>query len=1331
MKKYILFILLIICNCGIVLSQEVSEPEEPVPGGPGGPVGPEPSEPNMITHNWGLLTAYSAFQQSLYTECMFIYNDYTSFEDAIDFEVDGVIELNFTFTNQSEYDCLLTLSKMTGDIGSSVIKNYSLIKGTEKTEYIVLDAGKYQIRPATPCGYKGIDIEEEVTPLSLTTFNDEEYVGPDNLGRKGPYTVRIQTQKNVTFNFSGGRNYINTRTYTNETGIDFIDQIQYFDGLGRLSQTVQRGITPNKGDLISLQEYDSYGRQSNTWLPALSAQNGAFVDEPEVKNAAIQLNNDQKPYAKSIYENSPLNRVTAQFGPGADWHNAGNAVRTGYLTNDNTKDSLKCILYKVNGTGTVTSLVNAGYYANSTLLVTRVTDEEGHLAYEFKDKLGQVLLTRTVAEEGYLDTYYVYDKAGNLCYVLPPLAAGTAQTGDNSDALLRYAYLYKYDNLHRCIAKRIPGSEWIYYVYDRADNLIFTQDGEQRKDGKNEWSFAIPDAHGRIALTGICKNTINYAVNPLDNAIVRALWANATNTYKGYNITGISLTNPQVLTVNYYDNYEFLGKNSIPDNNDSRFTGQDGYGDRYTGSNKGLLTGTLTAQLGGQANSPLLYTVMYYDSRGRMVQAKANNHLNGTDWEYVAYNFTNQPLKRMNVHKAQGKPDQTETYEYNYDHAGRLLSTQHSLNNNTPVILARNSYNELGQLSGINRGGSGLITGGDDGDIGVDDDGTAIEGPEVPTETATNIPTNYAYNVRSWTTAITGEYFSQNLQHSPGGNITRMDWTTDGQNRSYDFEYDRLSRLKKANYTGIGNEQYGTQYTYDKHGNIMTLKRSGKTDSSYGLVDNLKMNYTGNQLTKVTDTGVNVNLTSSADFKNHAGVNGLYTYNKNGAMDKDTHKGILGISYNSLNLPQELTVKTGRTSGKVYYTYSAGGIKLRTKHLAASNPAYTPMHGTTAQDASLDLLKETDYIGNKIYENGSLKMIVIDGGYIQDGQYYFYLTDHLGNNRVVVDKNGTVIQKNHYYPFGMAFAETLKAEQGLQPYKYNGKELDQMHELNLIDYSARYMEPATGRFTTVDPLAEKYYSISPYAYVANNPLKFIDPTGMWIYVYHGGQSYKYEDGQLYQYEKGKYNEYTVLPGSVLEGILNGLNDLFSNSRTGAWLVNYFSNDKRDISIKSLSRIEAQNMKLDYKNQIDMTNNIIYLKDDLSGSEIPTENGIQMSPFWLDIGHELGHGVDLSIRGLSKAMEPWKMIGDDGRQIPNTETISTHYENFIRAEANLPLRTHYDKTKIGGGYIIVPYAPSWILDSSGKGRYSGVQYRQKLNITIPEYIKPRVSPIKLK
>lgn len=82
--------------------------------------------------------------------------------------------------------------------------------------------------------------------------------------------------------------------------------------------------------------------------------------------------------------------------------------------------------------------------------------------------------------------------------------------------------------------------------------------------------------------------------------------------------------------------------------------------------------------------------------------------------------------------------------------------------------------------------------------------------------------------------------------------------------------------------------------------------------------------------------------------------------------------------------------------------------------------------------------------------------------------------------------------------FRMTFAKSTDPD--TQPYKYNGKELDRKLGLNLYDYFARQMDNAVPRFTSVDPMAEKYYSISPYVYVANNSLKYIDPTSRKIKV---------------------------------------------------------------------------------------------------------------------------------------------------------------------------------------------------------------------------------------
>jgi RHS repeat-associated protein len=139
--------------------------------------------------------------------------------------------------------------------------------------------------------------------------------------------------------------------------------------------------------------------------------------------------------------------------------------------------------------------------------------------------------------------------------------------------------------------------------------------------------------------------------------------------------------------------------------------------------------------------------------------------------------------------------------------------------------------------------------------------------------------------------------------------------------------------------------------------------------------------------------------------------------------------------------------------------------------------------------------------------------------------YSFYLRDHLGNNRMVVNASKTVKEVNHYYPYGGLFGENAGSD--VQPYKYNfsiergksklayssereknrpkvnGKELDRMNGLDWYDYGARHMDGALARFTTMDPLCEKYYGISPYAYCAGNPVNLVDPDGSKIVFVNG------------------------------------------------------------------------------------------------------------------------------------------------------------------------------------------------------------------------------------
>lgn len=887
------------------------------------------------------------------------------------------------------------------------------------------------------------------------------------------------------------KNYIITKTFLTDDESNSLTQIQYYDGLGRLSQTVQKGVTPGGNDLVSLQEYDVFGRQSNSWLPAvITGNNGLYVDAAKIKNNAISTHlNDQNPYSFVVYESSPLNRVQEQYSPGQDWQSASNkkAIKTKYLSIMANNDTLNCINYEIAKTGDLTyTIYNRGNFSNENqnpMYVKWISDEDGNTTIEFKNNADQVLLTRQIQRNGTTkilhDTYYIYDELGNLSIVLPPLASDETKTGSSwvntSDVIKNYTYQYMYDKSQRCIAKKLPGAEWIYCIYDKGDHLIFTQDGEQRKN--SEWAFSISDVFGRVVLTGTCKNSLNFANDPLENTVIRADWAKTTNIYKGYTVSGITLTSPTVLSANYYDNYEFIGLNDVP--TDLAYTAMSGFGVQYMGGYAGLLTGSLVALLDGSGN--YIYTTMFYDNRGRVVQTKSTNHLpGGLEKEYFAYNFTGQPTEKLHLHSATGKTSQTETYKYAYDHAGRLLSTTHRLNTGATVTLLANTYDELGRLLTKKRNNLAALT------------------------------SQYTYNVRSWTKSITGTLFSQTLYYNESyggsikqynGNISAMKWSVSGdKTRGYGFTYDNLSRLTAANYLeeGVANTNYKTSYTYDKQGNIKTLQRYGKTSlgSTYGLIDNLTINHRGNQILKVDESVATIPMGESTDFKNYSNIAAEYQYNANGAMIQDLNKGISSIQYNSLNLPQLTDIKSSAGEARNEYTYAASGRKLKVVQKWNPNYNISPIVGSAVTVSALTRTKTTDYVGNIIYEDGSLKRILVDGGYIEDGVYYFYLNDHLGNNRVVANANGTIIQKNHYYPFGMTFAETPNEEQGKQPYKYNNKEFDPMHGLNLYDYSARYMDAALPSFTTMDPHSENYYSWSPYVYVGNNPMKLVDPTGM-------------------------------------------------------------------------------------------------------------------------------------------------------------------------------------------------------------------------------------------
>ena len=458
------------------------------------------------------------------------------------------------------------------------------------------------------------------------------------------------------------------------------------------------------------------------------------------------------------------------------------------------------------------------------------------------------------------------------------------------------------------------------------------------------------------------------------------------------------------------------------------------YPNDTSGNSRGFLTCTMTKVLGTDTK---LYTAFYYDIEGHVTKKVQQNLLGGHDITTTTYSFSGKPLTVTHAHTATNKTARTEVYTYTYDEKDRVSMVKHKLGS-TEVTLASYTYDTFGRIATKKLHGS-----------------------------STN-QLIYSYNIQNWLTGISSTKFTQTLGYGSNynGNISSMNWNANGASHSYTFTYDGVNRMLNATHgTGAYTEKVTS---YDKNGNIKALQRYGN-----GLIDNLTYTYSGNQLTKVEDATGNV-----GGFSNGASTANEYVYDNNGNLTKDSNKGITNIAYNSLSLPSTVTFSDGST---ITYSYAANGTKLRTVHTIS---------GTTTTK---------DYCANVVYENGVQKLLLTEEGYVDlsasTPTYYYYLKDHQGNNRVVINSSGTVQETNHYYPFGGVFASTGN----VQPYKYNGKELDTKCGLNWYDYGARHYDATLGRWFAVDPLAEKYYGWSPYNYCKSSPLNRIDIGGTTDY----------------------------------------------------------------------------------------------------------------------------------------------------------------------------------------------------------------------------------------
>ena len=868
------------------------------------------------------------------------------------------------------------------------------------------------------------------------------------------------------------RNYVKTVTMLDAGGTDSLQAVQYYNGLGWPTVSVATADA-NGGTACTLTTYDALGRELRKYAP-VPGSGLDYMTESAVSSAGYGFHHDNGGFSQNHYD--VLDRVTAVEIAGDAWIQAGRQDRTAYFASTLSDEVLH---YEApeDGSYSLTLPENTSflYYPEGSLDKVVSYDADSVCVTVFTNLLGKKVLERTAAG----DTYYVYNDHGLLRFVLTP----AFQIISRSKTM--FAYEYRYDNRGRVVKKILPkdGTEGSVteYWYDKADRVAYMKDPALG----SRYRFYLYDQFGRLCVQGTCGNRYVQCGSMLSATSYASGSQGICQT--GY-AAPYTISDPQLEVVNYYDDYGFIGNNmtdAMPTVSINATQQQ-----HATGS----LTGQVTYATGGEA----LGSVSVYDQKGQLVRSVRKGLGGLLEDVHTAYSFTGAvDTTRAEVGVGYGGSLVAETV-YTYS-KGKKTKMRVSVSHGRPAQSRETTYayDAVGRMSGKARQLSG--TG--------------------------RSHCSYSYDVHGWLTSVTDGEFQERLYYADGldggcwnGNISTVKWRSGdyGLYEGYNLKYDGSNRLYSAVFGSgdnlTGNRDYFSENVeYDCNSNITRLWRYGLTDNlhgGFGQVDNLYMTYEGNMLTSVRDVASRLPYAGATDFDGMPGENPL-TYNASGSLVSDAGRGIARIDYDRLNNPVRIQFTNGNVTR---YVYSAAGEKLRIIHQTAV-PNITVAIGSARELAPSEILSadSTDYLlgGSLTLRNGRIDKLQFEEGYCQAVEYsgnasqddiyfYYYDRDHLGNIRQVVKAghttNGTVVQTMDYYPFGAQFCDG-STDSEVQSRKYNGKELDKMHGLNTYDYGARQYNPVLGRWDRVDPLCEKYYSINPYAYCANNPVSFIDPNG--------------------------------------------------------------------------------------------------------------------------------------------------------------------------------------------------------------------------------------------
>jgi RHS repeat-associated protein len=905
---------------------------------------------------------------------------------------------------------------------------------------------------------------------------------------------------------------------------------EYYDGSGRKIQEVIWKGTPSKNDIVQPALFDENGNAGTRFLPYKSTTTDAgyhsdMLNEQYIYNKTAKANftTTEYGYSRAVTEASPANRIKEWGSVGLEFQPEPNGVSTNttrtvmqkfYIASDNspatTEDAIKFIRLL---SGPTLQFDEYSLPAEP-LMVTEIIDEDKKMKRTYTNNRGLVILERRYATNGttiLTQTYNVYDKFDRLIITIQPEGLTAARipslpyslSGTSlTDYLDMYCFQYNYDERGRLIARKAPGGGWTEMAYDRWDRLTITQDANQKLKSPQEFSYIKYDALNRPIVSG----TFKAANRILTMAAIRTELANTSlgarfetrtlGTLPNRDFTN-NLSYPKAdatntltpLAMTYYDDYKYTDIAGLP------FSPALSHITTSAITNpKGLVTGIKTNILG---TSTWTTTARYYDQYGNLIQTRYANINNVVNVVTNEYDFQGRLLKNLEDNKITASAGVALLTTNQYDHIGRLIRTLHKVNSDAEIILADYKYTDLGgkiaekNLYGGTSGASYLQS----VDFTFNEKGwlTHINNADLTNDGTYNNDANDLFGMEF------KYYKDQKIDNTKAfynGNILEAIWKRPSQNKkAYQYNYDDLNRITSANYrvntsgsdwtTHAENYRFSmTNVSYDKNGNIKNLRQNGIIASgSYGEIDNINYsNYLGNRLMGASDA---VGATSGEPYDFQNGTNPVietdYAYDANGNLIFDDNKKISSITYNVLNLPEQITFQNGT---KTVYSYDALGNKLRMQ-------LYT---GAT-------LNSTTHYLGAVQYLNNTVQF-----AFTQEGRTYYtgtayrydyFVKDQVGNMRLAFTNNGgtaLAFQVADYYPFGNIFNATMPSDKTTR--LFNGMDFQTDNGLTTFDFHARMYDPQIGRSFQLDPMAGMFASKSPYSFLANNPVMFTDPTGM-------------------------------------------------------------------------------------------------------------------------------------------------------------------------------------------------------------------------------------------